>query len=73
MHQRCSNARHDKYKYYGGRNIKVCARWKSFENFLADMGKKPSPKHTIDRINGDGDYTPRNCRWATMAQQAKNK
>ncbi len=57
-------------KYYA--NIKLCNRWNKFENFLHDMGLKPTPKHEIDRINVFGDYEPNNCRWATRSEQMKN-
>ena len=73
MRQRCRNRNHKHFKYYGGRGIKVCQRWDDFSNFLADMGRPPTKKHSIDRINNDGDYTPDNCRWATNAQQQANK
>lgn len=75
MLERCSNPNHIGYKYYGGRGIKVCERWRgSFLAFLADIGQKPSARHTIDRYpNPDGDYEPTNCRWATYAQQRANQ
>ena len=73
MKGRCSNPRIPLFKYYGARGIKVCRRWQRFENFLADMGKKPSAVHTLERINNARGYSRSNCRWATMAEQAQNK
>lgn len=74
MRQRCENPNNDDFDLYGGRGIKVCRRWKDFANFLADMGPRPTPQHSIDRYpNNDGDYEPTNCRWATPEQQANNK
>lgn len=71
---RCYNPRATGFKYYGGRGIEVCERWlTSFDNFLADMGQRPSANHSIDRIDVDGDYEPRNCRWATKEQQSINR
>jgi hypothetical protein len=69
---RCTNEKNLAYPNYGGRGIRVCERWLQFENFLEDMGEKPSPKHSVDRINNDGNYEPRNCRWATQKQQCRN-
>lgn len=72
MKTRCTNPRADNYSYYGGRGISFCERWKSFENFLHDMGEVPDGL-TLDRINNDGNYEPGNCRWATRKEQRHNR
>lgn len=73
MIHRCENANNKHFKDYGGRGISVCVRWKfSFKNFLADMGPKPSIKHSLDRIDNNGNYESKNCRWATKKQQSRN-
>jgi hypothetical protein len=75
---RCYCQRRDVFKYYGGRGIRICERWlesngQGFINFLADMGRKPSIRHTLDRIDVNGDYCPENCVWSTPVEQGRNK
>jgi len=73
MLKRCTNPNHKHYKHYGGRGISVCDRWKiSFNNFLADMGERPSKEYSLDRIDVDGNYSPDTCRWATNIEQQRN-
>ena len=80
MIQRCCNPKHPGFKNYGLRGITVCDRWRFGENgesgyqcFLSDMGRRPSPKYLIDRINNDGNFEPGNCRWSTRAERASNQ
>jgi len=74
MRDRCRNPNNKAYRFYGAKGITVCKRWdEDFSNFLADMGKRPSPAHSIDRIKSTGNYEPSNCRWATMKEQQNNR
>ena len=74
MKQRCYNSKETHWRHYGGRGITVCARWRnSFEAFIDDMGRRPTPKHTLERLDVNGDYRPTNCVWATHTQQMRNR
>lgn len=74
MLARCFSQRDKGFKSYGGRGITVCREWReSFEFFIRDMGARPSPKHSIERLNVNGNYEPSNCVWATQEQQAANR
>lgn len=73
MKQRCENPRASGFKNYGGRGISICARWRSFENFIIDMGPRPSPDHSIERTDGNANYGPSNCYWASTKEQGQNK
>lgn len=73
MHRRCKDANWERYKDYGGRGIQVCERWNDFKTFCEDMGPRPTPEHSIERKNNDGNYEPSNCKWATRKEQYRNK
>lgn len=73
MHNRCSRPGNARYAEYGGRGIAVCERWRDFADFLSDMGSKPGPGHSIERIDNNVGYTPENCRWATATDQQRHK
>lgn len=72
MRKRCLNPNCERFPRYGGRGITICERWNNFENFLADMGKRPSPEHSLDRKDNNGNYEPNNCRWADPETQHTN-
>ncbi len=73
MIQRCKNTNNPHYATYGAAGINVCERWENFENFLADMGQKPSPKYEIERVDNSQGYNPNNCIWETRRRQNLNK
>jgi hypothetical protein len=72
MLRRCLNPKHKAFKDYGGRGITVCDRWRDFSAFYADIGPRPSPRHSLERKDGNGNYEPTNCRWATKREQQRN-
>ena len=69
MRKRCKNPRSPNFKYYGGRGIKVCERWESFENWMDDMGPRPDPKYRLVRLDLAGDYEPSNCKWGARGEE----
>jgi hypothetical protein len=73
MKQRCNNQFYYNFKYWGGRGIKICIRWSKFENFLEDMGYKPSPELMLERVDNNKGYSKDNCKWATREEQMKNR
>lgn len=73
MRKRCLNPKSHAYGHYGGRGIRICPRWDDFTAFLSDMGPKPGPGFSVERIDNDADYSPENCIWATAQTQRRNQ
>lgn len=73
LKQRCSNPNDHSYLNYGKRGITYCARWELFENFLEDMGERPDPSYTLERLDNNGNYEPSNCRWESKTRQSRNR
>lgn len=73
IRQRCGNPKHHRFPHYGGRGISVCEAWSDYDRFFADMGERPSPLHSIERKDVNGNYEPDNCVWATDKEQRRNK
>lgn len=73
MKRRCNDPTRPQFKDYGARGVSVCKAWDTFEQFFADMGLRPGPEYSLDRIDNDGNYCKTNCRWATKVEQQRNK